>query len=313
MTALLGGGDMSALGAAQPATTQQPRENAPMKTAEPARLHSFGSFEGSFSSKIEDENSRINLRGLDSVGNTPFAIYTQLRSMIGDPKYDFIFDEPDANNDRVRREDVIVAMKDWIDIDENGSAIDPTVTNGNPFANNFGDENSAYDRYEPRYKAKNAPFDSLEELFMVRGINDRFMSAFGDRLTVWLGPEGKLNVNTDDPLQMVTNVLAAARNPSDPKLRNPALLQTIVQEIKMKKMFSFFGLSVTDFVTVLKNNGVDVNPDLNFPTSPRNFLSSTSDTFRIVATGHVGRTDKRLMAVIRYDDQLGKLLYWKED
>ena len=56
-----------------------------------------------------------------------------------------------------------------------------------------------------------------------------------------------------------------------------------------------------------------MNPVLTNPTAPGNFLTSTSDTFRIVATGHVGRTDKRLTAVVHYDDQLGKLLYWKED
>jgi len=311
MTGLLGGGDTAALGADRPEPGQK-RENAPMRPLESGPLHSFGEFEGSFKAKIEDENSHINVRGLDGVGGTPLATYTQLRAMIDDPKYDFIFNEPDAQNDRVRREDVIVAMKDWIDIDESGSAIDPNSA-GNPFVNAFGDENSAYDRYEPRYKVKNAPLDSLEELYMVRGVNDRFMAAFGDRLTVWLDPSAKLNINTDDPQQMVTNILAAAANPADPKLRNPRLLETIAQEIKVKKMFSFFGLSVTDFVTILQQNGVLVNSDLTNPSSPRNFLAATSDTFRIVATGHVGRTDKRVIAVVRYDDQLGKLLYWKEE
>lgn len=311
MTALLGGGDLAALGMDQPAGGR--RENAPLQAPTTAPMHSFGAFDGSFSSKIEDENSRINVRALDGLGDTPRAIYTQLMAMIGDPKYDFIFDEPDANNDRVRREDVIVAMKDWIDIDENGSAIDPSIITGNPFVNASGDENSAYDRYEPRYKAKNASCDSLGELFMVRGVNDRFMAAFGDRLTVWLGPNGKLNINTDDPLQMITNIKAAAKNPADPKLLNPKLLETVLQAITMKKMFSFFGLSAADFVKTLQDSGIEVNPVLTIPTAPGNFLTSTSDTFRIVATGRVGRTDKRLTAVVRYDDQLGKLLYWKED
>jgi len=311
MTGLLGGGDVAALGADRP-EPGQPRENAPMRPLEGGPVHSFGTFEGSFKAKIEDENSRINVRALDNLGDKPLAIYTQLSAMMGDPKYDFIFNEADAQNDKVRREDVMVAMKDWIDIDENGSAID--LNSGrNPFVNAFGDENSAYDRYEPRYKAKNAAFDSLDELFMVRGVNDRFMAAFGDRLTVWLDLNAKLNINTDDAQQMMTNILAAASNPADPKLRNPRLLETIVQEIKVKKMFSFFGLSVTDFIEILKANGVAVNPILLSPTNPGNFLGATSDTFRIVATGHVGRTDKRVTAVVRYDDQLGKLLYWKED
>jgi general secretion pathway protein K len=312
LTGLLGGGDTSALGADRPEPGQGRRENAPLLPLEGGPVHSFGGFEGSFKAKIEDENSRINVRGLDGLRDTPLATYTQLRAMMGDQKYDFIFDEADAQNDRVRREDVVVAMKDWIDIDETGSAIDPNSA-GNPFVNAFGDENSSYDRYEPRYKAKNAPFDSLEELFMVRGVNDRFMAAFGDRLTVWLDVNAKLNINTDDPQQMMTNILAAAKNPADPALRNPRLLETIVQEIKVKKMFSFFGLSVADFVGILQANGVVVNPNLVNPSSPSNFLAATSDTFRIVATGHVGRTDKRVTAVVRYDDQLGKLLYWKED
>ncbi|TMB04761.1 MAG: general secretion pathway protein GspK [Deltaproteobacteria bacterium] len=177
----------------------------------------------------------------------------------------------------------------------------------------FSDENSAYDRYVPRYKAKNAPLDSLEELYMVRGVNDRFMAAFGDRLTVWLDVNAKLNINSNDPLQMLTNILSAAANPNDPKLRDPRLLAIILQEIQVRKMFSFLGLSAQDFIGILKANGIRVNPVLENTSNPGNFLASTSDTFRITATGRAGRIEKTLTAVVRYDDLLGKLLYWKED
>jgi len=177
-------GDLSALGAPAPDLYGQPapREETRRPQIEAAPLHSFGGFEGAFNAKIVDENSRINVRGLDGLTATPLATLTQLRAMMNDPKYDFIFDEEDANHDRVRRDDVILAMKDWIDLDESGSGLDPTNPT-NPFVNGFSDENSAYDRYLPRYKAKNETFDSLEELYMVRGVNDRFMAAFGDRLT----------------------------------------------------------------------------------------------------------------------------------
>ena len=232
--------------------------------------------------------------------------------MMNDPKYDFIFDEDDANRDRVRRDDVVLALKDWIDLDETGAALDPTNPS-NPFVNGFSDENSAYDRYVPRYKAKNAPLDSLEELYMVRGVNDRFMAAFGDRLTVWLDVNAKLNINSNDPLQMLTNILSAAANPNDPKLRDPRLLAIILQEIQVRKMFSFLGLSAQDFIGILKANGIRVNPVLENTSNPGNFLASTSDTFRITATGRAGRIEKTLTAVVRYDDLLGKLLYWKED
>ena len=288
------------------------RPLAPVQQGVPR--HSFGSFEGGFRAKITDENSRINVHRLNGLSGAPYTTLVQLRAMMSDPKYDFIFNEEDANGDRVSRDDVIIAMKDWVDLDETGSAIDPT-NNASPFVNGYSDENGAYDRYVPRYKAKNDKFDSLQELYMVRGVNDRFMAAFGDRLTVWPDLNAGLNVNTDDPQQMLTNILISAQTPSDPALRDPRLLETILQEIRVRKMFSFFGMSAQDFVSILQANGIrlrkEIDPRLGGNASQ--FFGSTSDTFRIVATGRVGRIEKRVTAVVRYDDSLGKMLYWKED
>ncbi len=306
---------LEARGAADP-NAPPPAAPPPDKARpDPPRVRdSFGSFDGSFHSKIVDENSRINVQGLDGLSGAPLAALIQLRAMMADPKYDFIFDDEDANHDKVRRDDVILAMKDWIDIDETGSAIDPTNTS-NPFVNGFSDENSAYDRYDPRYKAKNGRLDSLEELYLVRGVNDRYMAAFGDRLTVWPDINTKLNINTADQQQMLTNILIAAANPNDPSLRDPRLLQTILQEIQLRKMFSFFGMSAQDFVAILQANNIRVRPQIDPKQNgaANNFFSSTSDTFRITGTGRIGRIEKNLTAVIRYDDALGKMLYWKED
>jgi general secretion pathway protein K len=291
-----------------------PAEAPPQPAGDKPALNPFGSFDGSFHARIVDENSRINVVGLDGLGTAPLATLIQLRAMMSDPKYDFIFDEEDANRDRVRRDDVVLAMKDWVDLDETGSAIDPTNT-ANPFVNGFSDENSAYDRYQPRYKAKNAHFDSLEELFMVRGVNDRFMAAFGDRLTIWPDINSKLNINTNEPQQMLTNILIAAQNPNDPVLRDPRLLRTILQELQLRKMFSFFGISAQDFVSILQANGIRLRPEIDprINGNASTFFGSTSDTFRITATGHVGRLEKKVTAVVRYDDALGKLLYWNEE
>jgi general secretion pathway protein K len=290
------------------------RASVRIPTETPRATHVFGSFEGNFHAKIVDENSRINVIGLDGLTGAPLAALIQLRAMMSDPKYDFIFDEEDANRDRVPRDDVILAMKDWIDLDETGAALDPTNT-ANPFVNGFSDENAAYSRYEPRYKAKNAHFDSLEELYMVRGVNDRFMAAFGDRLTIWPNINSQLNINTNDPQQMVTNILIAAAQPNDPALRDPRLLQTILQEIQLRKMFSFFGMSAQDFVSILQANGVRLRTEIDprIGGNPGKMFGSTSDTFRITATGRFGRIEKQITAVVQYDDALGKMLYWKED
>jgi general secretion pathway protein K len=284
------------------------------ESADGLAQHAFGSSEGSFHARITDENSRINVQRLNGLSGAAYTTLVQLRAMMSDPKYDFIFNEEDANRDRVSRDDVIIAMKDWADLDETGSAIDPT-NNASPFVSGYSDENGAYDRYLPRYKAKNDKFDSLQELYMVRGVNDRFMAAFGDRLTVWPDINAGLNINTNDPQQMLTNILIAAQNPNDAALRDPRLLQTILKEIQLRKMFSFFGMSAQDFVSILAANGIrlrkEIDPRLGGNASQ--FFGSTSDTFRITATGRVGRIEKSVTAVVRYDDRLGKMLYWKED
>jgi len=303
-------GSLSGLEAAKAGEAVAPRP-PPLVTS---IKHAFGAFDGTFNTRIVDENSRINVQGLDGLTTMPASVLTQVRAMMADPKYDFIFDEPDANRDRVRRDDVILAMKDWIDIDETAAVLDPANPQ-KPIANGFGDENSAYSRYEPRYKAKNGRFDSLEELYMVRGVNDRFMAAFGDRLTIWPDINSKLNINTDDPQQMLTNILIAAANPNDPTLRDPRLLATILREIQLRKMFSFFGLSAQDFVSILQANGIRLTPQIDTTQggNPANLFGSTSDTFRITATGKVGRIEKQITVVVRYDDAMGKMLYWKED
>jgi general secretion pathway protein K len=314
------GVDPAALGAdREPGELEAKRRAAEQEAKRPdgapelsAPLHAFGEFDGSYSAKVFDENSRINVRGLNGLGGQPLATLIQLRAMMADPKFDFIFEEDDANRDRVRRDDVILALKDWIDEDETATGIDPTNVR-NPFTNAFSDENGAYDRYTPRYKAKNAYPDSLQELYFVRGINDRFMAAFGDRLTVWPDINSKLNVNTSDQLQLVTNILIAAQNPNDYRMRDPLLIRTILQEIQLRKMFSFFGLTAADFVGILQANGIPVRPELAQANSPLNFLGDQSDTFRVQAVGRVGRIEKKITAVVRYDDLLGRVLYWKEE
>jgi general secretion pathway protein K len=94
---------------------------------------------------------------------------------------------------------------------------------------------------------------------------------------------------------------------------NPILLQTILTELQMLRSFAFIGISVSSFVAVLAANQLPVRPELTVANSPHAFLGDTSQTFKIEASGEVGDVQSRVTAVIRYDDNLGKLLYWKEE
>lgn len=273
---------------------------------------SFGEFTGSFGAEITDEDQKINVQRLEySLAGGALATYVQLRAMIDDPKFDFLFEEEDANGDLVRREDLLIAIKDYIDPDENQALLDLSAVPG-PFGAGFGDENGPYSRYRRRYKAKNAKFDSLAELYQVHGISDRFMAAFGDRLTVFPDVNAKININTDDPLQMLVNILSAARNPSDPLLRDPARLELIMEQIRLVKRFPFIGMSVGTFVSILEGNGIEVQPEVKANSASNGTIGDKSSTFRIVATGEAGRVKKTLTAVVRYDAGLGQVLYWSE-
>lgn len=273
---------------------------------------SFGEFTGNFGARITDEDQKINVQRLEyALGAGPLATYMQLRAMMDDPRFDFLFEEEDANGDLVRREDLILALKDFIDADETQSLIDLSQVPG-PFGESFGDENGPYSRYKRRYKAKNAKLDTLAELHQVWGISDGFMAAFGDRLTVFPDVNSKVNINTDDPMQMLVNILSAARNPNDPALQDPARLQLIMEQFRLVKRFPFIGMSVGTFVAILEGNGIEVQPEVKANSASNASIGDKSSTFRIVATGEAGRVKKTLTAVVRYDAGLGQIMYWSE-
>ena len=281
----------------------------------------FGDFEGSFHSEVSDEESKINVNALNQLSALAAATSMELLTLMHwkDPKYDFLFQDDDLHR-QVKREEVLMNIHDWIDQDSATSTFNPLalMSFADPFTVGFGDEDEFYQRQDPRYRAKNAPLDSVDELYLVHGITDRFMAAFGKRLTVYSAPNALLNVNTNDPTQQLTNILVALDTMQHPGvvqqlLGSPMLLQTILSELQMMRMFSFLGLSVQSFLAVLTANGLPVNPFLATPGSPNAFLGDTSSTFAIHASGQVGEVETRITAVIRYDDNLGKLLYWRED
>lgn len=274
---------------------------------------SFGEFTGSFGAEITDEEQKANLLRLGwALGPAALATAIDLQALMAEPKYDFLFEEEDANGHRTRRDDLMLAIKDYMDADTTSSVLDLTVQNLTPFANGFGDENGEYSGYKRRYKAKNHKLDSIAELHMVHGVSDSMMAAFGDRFTIYTDVNDGINVNTNDPRQMLVNIIVAARNKNDVALRDPMRLQLIMQQIQLMRRFPFIGLTVQQFASVLQANGIEVDPTVMQNTAQNQALGDKSKTFRIVATGEAGRVRKTLTAIVRYDDGLGQLLYWNE-
>jgi general secretion pathway protein K len=274
---------------------------------------SFGGFEGCFLANISDEEEKLNIHRLAGLATDALPTASRLMDLFADKRFEFLFNRDDANRVRVTPQDVVIALKDWVDEDEVQSAInvaDPV----NPFAAGFSPEDSNYDRFDPRYEAKNARFDSVDELYRVHGVTDMFMAAFRDRLTVYPDVNSKPNVNTDDPMMMYMAILSVA-DPAhpDPRLRDPVFINEVITRIRSARMFSFFGMSVQDFVAVVQSAGVPINPAINANAATNRLVGDKSETFTIKSVGEAGTVQKTITAVVKLDDSLGKLLYWREE
>jgi general secretion pathway protein K len=327
MLFLGGGGHGGAEGPGQALPAVAPPPGAPGAGAAEGARRAFGDFEGSFHATIEDEDRKINLRQFDGLAATglPTAQVARLAQLVSGPKYDFLFDEDDANGLRVSRKDLFGAIKDWEDVDETSSVYtgDPLK----PFENGFGDENGLYDRLTDRYKAKNAPFDSLDELYMVSGISDAFMAAFGDKLTVYPDVGATINVNTDDPLQLFVNALIMSDPPGmpQPATVDPAFATKLKAALALVRPLPFMSITPQQFAQVLQAVGVKVQSVFLQAQNidKRGGFGDRSTTFHIRAVGVAGDVRKTIDAVVSFDpnpnraaelaqDQ-GRLLHWREE
>ncbi|MDQ3267011.1 MAG: type II secretion system protein GspK [Myxococcota bacterium] len=283
------------------------------EVAERQQRRSFGGFEGCFQARISDEEERLNLVRLDAPQLSSQPVVLGLYELLSDKRFEFLFEREDANRVKVNPQEVLINLKDWIDEDEMQSSLNLSGQ-GDVFLRGFSDENYPYDSYQTRYEAKNARFDSVDELFMVHGVNDAFMAAFRDRLTVYPDVNARLNINTDDPMMLYAAIRSVA-DPArpDPRLADPVFVDRLIQQIRAAKMFAYFGMSVNDFITVVAAAGVPINSSIQNNVANNRWVSDKSTTYRIESFGEAGNVMKKITAVVRLDEGLGRLVYWREE
>jgi general secretion pathway protein K len=88
--------------------------------------------------------------------------------------YDPLFSARDADGNFHSRLDVVGGLIDWWDVDTDRTAFDP----GAGTVESAGSEDDIYQRLDEPYHARNAPFDSLQEMRLVRGVTDDFWATF---------------------------------------------------------------------------------------------------------------------------------------
>lgn len=286
----------------------------------PAGLGKATGVVGRFSATIDDEDRKVNAQ-LD--GGSSILQAGQLASflaLVADRRWDPLFEREDANGVKQSRNELAANLKDWVDDDHQQSAV--TGLAARPFENGFGDENYLYDRGPERYKAKNARFDSLEELFMVAGFSDLHMAAFGDRLTVYPRRDGKMNVNADDPAELLWRARVMANPPVQPVFSDPTFPDRLFEAVKLARMGGFVTMSPQLFAKVLGDLGVGVDPIYSGTNvDAKGAFTDRSFVFRIRGQGITGAVVKNIEAVVSFEPTqaredataLGRMLHWREE
>jgi general secretion pathway protein K len=288
--------------------------------------------DSTFDARIEDEGRKVNAQLVGyTVGDQTLRLQAQaLYRLVCDARWDPLFDREDAKGNRTSREDLLVRIRDWVESAQTGSALKlgdgstagtcGLIVGSPPFENAFGDKNQPYDRGEDRYKTKNARMDSLDELYLVAGIGDAFMAAFGDQLTVYLPTGAPMNVNADDKQKLMLLASLFALAPGDPALLDVEFADRLAKLMREQTMNGMFALNPQGFGNLVLAAGVNVDQNkVNATNSP---FTDRSTTFRIRAKGSVGAVQTSIDAVVRMGEQAqqgeqtalpGKLIHWRED
>lgn len=160
--------------------------------------------------------------------------------------YDPVFEEADAENWRRDRNLQVSALLDYVD-NNNMRGVNERGTT----------EDYGYENLKDHYKPKNTSIDTVGELKLVRGVDDRFWTLFGSAFTVYGGC--KINLSAVTNVQLIAAILyLTAKNKSDPVLLDPQKLFALAGLVAKAKQFGMQFSSTKDFVEFVKDPAAQV-------------------------------------------------------
>jgi general secretion pathway protein K len=220
---------------------------------------------GRWALTIVDEDSKININAAaagDAISEGRLG--AQLLGLFQPPQYDPMFEGRDADGQFSDRFTVCGAIVDWADPDEGHRFnCDPKASG----AATGGAKDNIYQTLGLSYRRKDAAFDSLDELRLVRGISDDFWATFVDpdpgdphkrTMTVWGQNNGKINVNTANALILIS--LTCGLAVADTELcKDPTQMSTFIMAVTLLRSLlkgAPIFLSGGDFVDAMEGKGM---------------------------------------------------------
>ena len=188
---------------------------------------------------IDTEDDKLNVNCFNNQQMS--ATYkSALDALLFFNAYDPVFEEADAEGYRRDRALQASAIVDYID------------SNSTRLAERGTTEEYGYESLRDPYRPKNNYIDTLGELKLVRGVDDRFWNLFGSTFTAYGGC--KINLSALSNVQLIAAVLfLAAKNPQDPVVQDPKKLFALASIVARAKQFGQTFEKAEDFVTFVKD------------------------------------------------------------
>lgn len=271
------------------------------------------------------ENSKINVNApLNFTGDTARrSISMQLFAMMGGYQspspYDPLFQNLDRDGQLTSRLDVVSSLIDWWDFDTDRTVFDP----GRSTVETGGSEEDLYRRLDDRYEPKNAPFDSLEEIRLVRGVGDDFYATFVEpkpddpaaRIVTIYG-SGAVNPNEAPPEVLLARLCSYIE--SQPLCTDPTQAASFVQLLNtVRAMIPVpFFTRVSDFLSFVEGRGGprDLYPMLQGFLGPDNPLLFTPVTIPAARRTEIDNSFVTAARILTVDvTGLAGCRYWNEE
>lgn len=196
-----------------------------------------------FNGPFTTEDDKINLNCANTA--TAPVIKSVLDALVFFQAYDPVFEESDAEGWRRDRRMQVDAILDYID---NNSMRGPAGSN----AQRGTSEDYGYESLKDHYLPKNNYIDTIGEVKLVRGVDDRFWTLFGNAFTVYGGC--KINLRAVSNPQLIASVLyLSAKNQNDPVLQDPRKLFLLASIVAKAKQFGETFTKADDFITFVKD------------------------------------------------------------
>jgi hypothetical protein len=297
-----------------------------------AAIKGLGVDVGSFDLEMESLDGRLNLNcggGANTGSPTVTRFAASLAAMMLPARYNAIFEDQDQSGQYSDRLEVLRAIIDWADQD--------TVMYGSSAAEDY-----RYNAGKDPYEIKNQYFDTIEELRLVKGVDDQFMNAFGDAFTVYGGC--KVNVNLAGAPLIAALIVQHAAAPHDPGLQwqNLALLTRYVTNIRdtlggFRDLKGFAAAIEEPMTEATKAYAFDPTSTQQKPSLPPVTGVKMNDkalgeavtvggprrVWRITGSAKVGRIQKKIVAIwdtsyismqsSKHNLGPGGYLYWREE